>query len=1504
MFKPMVSVVLVIISANIALALPGSGTEADPWRIESFSDFNEFCADANYWDGYTRLEADVNLAGVTYGMAVIAPHSNRYSYDYDSAAFTGVFEGNGHKITGMTIDDVGSVNNYLGLFGCNRGEVRNLALEDATIVSAGLVRYAGGLAAWNAGEGSISNCSSIVDVNAIYAVGGLCGFNEGDITGCFAGGSVKGGMGYNHANKIGGLVGMNTGLVSDCYSSSNVNCLMDATDVGGLVGHNSEGTIRNCYSTGSVSGGAEKGGLCGKHSVAGAILHSFWNSETAGCLYSAGGWAVGTVEMKTESTYIGWNNGAWVLDEGADYPRLLWEGTAGDIIDYEYPRTYPGDGVSQAFEIGSSEDMVCMSRRPSDWDKGFILTGDIDMSLVVDYRPPSMFKGFFDGNDYAIENLTIVAVIIGNNYHLGVFGKMGVGSDVLNLGVKNVNILGGPYCRYVGGLCGENDSGRIRNCYTTGTVTGGQYSDDLGGLCGDNEEGEITDSYSRAVVSSGAGSHDLGGLCGKNEGVIADCNASGAVSGNMSFEVGGLCGENDEEGVINNCYSTGSVSGGGRVGGLAGDNAGKVSGCNSSGDVRGDWLVGGLAGANDGRGGIWNCYSTGDVDGVQNVGGLVGANDRGILSNCYSASDVTGLYTVGGLVGENDETIVSNCYSRGDVAGEDGAGGLVGYNNAGTIRKCYSFGAVSGNSQVGGLCGRHRTAGAVIDSFWNKDTAGVPYSAGGWAMSTAQMQIESTYSGWNDGSWIIDEGVDYPHLVWEGTVGDVMDYEYPRSYPGDGAEHAFELDSAEDMVSMSLRSSDWGKRFILTSDIDMSSVIGYRQPGLFTGRFDGQGHSLEKLTINANVTGNNYHLGAFGKIAEGAQVADLGVEDVNIIGGDNCRFLGGLCGKNEGFIIACFTTGSVSGGDNSDDLGGICGDNEDGAIVQSFSSVSVSSGDGSNDLGGLCGKNKGLITKCYATGAVLGGASTEEVGGFCGENDSPGSISKCYSTGPVSGSDDVGGFCGDEEGGLMRDCFWDVETSGLYASDGGTGRSTQQMQDIATYVSAGWDFMGESANGTSETWRMPEDGYPLLGFFDSPVPYPLAGSGTSGDPYLISDANELGMINWYFADCSFALTADVNLSGITWGTPVAPVFGGGFDGDGHKVSDMMIVGDGTLGMFGHLSQSGRVSNLGIDGCSVLGTGYRVGALVGRNAGGSVSSCYSFGGVIGGFEVGGLVGYNDQGGVSNCSSVCAVNGENYVGGLIGRNAGSNVSNCYSAGSIFGTSTIGGLLGRNDQGSVSNCYSTASVTGSFDCAGLVGYNNQSTISNCYSTGDASGEWSIGGLVAYNREGSLFNCYSTGDVWGNDICGGLVGRNSEGDLQDSFWDIQTQSHGVTESIGDNFGTFTNVGGLPTANMQMANTFTSAGWDFVGEAGNGADDIWAIHDGADYPDFVWKRVNLVGWCEVDSLDFAFFADRWMNADCGDNDDCDGADFDFSGAVDGEDLRIFSDHWLDGAAL
>lgn len=239
MYRIAFIVSLVIMSSQTAVGLSGSGTEAEPWRIESPADFKEFSADANYWAGYTRLETDVNLAVLTYTTAVIALDVNNANDEFDGTAFTGVFDGNDKRIINLVIDDGGVGNDYLGLFGyIYIGEVKNLGLEGCFV----------------SGE---------------YYVGGVVGLVEdGSVSKCYSSGSVSG---YWH---VGGLVGENRDIVSNCYSTCDVN---GAGDVGGLVGINSYSSVLNSYYKGDVSGVGYVGGLVGHN----------WRSSVLNC-YSTG----------------------------------------------------------------------------------------------------------------------------------------------------------------------------------------------------------------------------------------------------------------------------------------------------------------------------------------------------------------------------------------------------------------------------------------------------------------------------------------------------------------------------------------------------------------------------------------------------------------------------------------------------------------------------------------------------------------------------------------------------------------------------------------------------------------------------------------------------------------------------------------------------------------------------------------------------------------------------------------------------------------------------------------------------------------------------------------------------------------------------------------------------------------------------------------------------------------------------------------------------------------
>ena len=423
------------------------------------------------------------------------------------------------------------------------------------------------------------------------------------------------------------------------------------------------------------------------------------------------------------------------------------------------------------------------------------------------------------------------------------------------------------------------------------------------------------------------------------------------------------------------------------------------------------------------------------------------------------------------------------------------------------------------------------------------------------------------------------------------------------------------------------------------------------------------------------------------------------------------------------------------------------------------------------------------------------------------------------------------------------------------------------------------------------------------------------GTGDPNTPYQIATKDDLLALATDTNDYNkcFILTADINMGGQVFTKAIiAPstssnsnfqgtAFSGTFDGKGHKIMHFTINNPAYgyyLGLFGYIN-FGSVKNLGLENCSFIGLDY-VGGLVGLMDYGSISNCYSTGSVSGTDYVGGLVGFMDYGSISNCYSTGSVSGSSgydCAGGLVGRIWCGSISNCYSTGSVSGTDDVGGLVGENSNGSISNCYSTGSVTGAsglyyYYVGGLVGQNyGYGAVSNCYSTGSVSGTDDVGGLVGSN-DGSISNCYSTGSVSGTDDVGGLVGSN-DGSIAGSYF---LDTSGPDNEYGE-----------PLTDEQMKQQSNFVGWDFVNETINGPNDIWTINETIDYPKLVWPMVNLVssmfpfGWYEVDFVDFSVLANWWGRTDCATNNDCDGADFDFSGTEDIADLKIFCNYWLQG---
>ena len=194
--------------------------------------------------------------------------------------FTGVFDGNNRQISNFTYSSTGT--NYIGIFGYVEGvsgEIKNLYLVDPNI-NAGTGDYVGTLIGKVASNSSVSNCS-VENGNVLGDdyIGGLAGHNKnGTITSCYSACVVSG------SDWVGGLVGrLYGGTISDCYSLSNISGT-GTYGTGGLIGNIINGTVERCYSESTASGNYFVGGVVGDN-VSGTIrdCYSFGSvSGTAG----------------------------------------------------------------------------------------------------------------------------------------------------------------------------------------------------------------------------------------------------------------------------------------------------------------------------------------------------------------------------------------------------------------------------------------------------------------------------------------------------------------------------------------------------------------------------------------------------------------------------------------------------------------------------------------------------------------------------------------------------------------------------------------------------------------------------------------------------------------------------------------------------------------------------------------------------------------------------------------------------------------------------------------------------------------------------------------------------------------------------------------------------------------------------------------------------------------------------------------------------------------------
>ena len=398
-------------------ALSGTGNQEDPYKIYRAIDLKNFRDLVNGENGnpaaWAVLMNDINLSSVCGESNSWTPIGTS-----EEKAYTGTFDGNGHKIENLYINTTDSRDDNQGLFGYVSGTVQNLTV-DGTVSGDW---HVGGVVGYNNG-GTVTGCifSDSGTVTGSSYVGGVVGLNLGNVINCAFSGSVTG------SDHVGGVVGDNFGGVKNCYNTGTVTS--SGTPVGGVVGYNDiSGSVTNCYNTGTVTVTGTDDYLGG---VGGVVGQNF------------GGTVENSYNTGTGTVTNCYNTGA--VSDGVDVGGVVgWNSSSGTVTN-----CYNTGAVSDGVDVGGVVGWNSSSGTVTNCYNTGAVSDGVDVGGVVGWNSSS---GTVTNcyNTGAVSDGVDVGGVVGYN-----FG--GTVENCYNTGTVSDGTTSG-------GVVGQN-SGSVTNCY-------------------------------------------------------------------------------------------------------------------------------------------------------------------------------------------------------------------------------------------------------------------------------------------------------------------------------------------------------------------------------------------------------------------------------------------------------------------------------------------------------------------------------------------------------------------------------------------------------------------------------------------------------------------------------------------------------------------------------------------------------------------------------------------------------------------------------------------------------------------------------------------------------------------------------------------------------------------------------------------------------------------------------------------------------------------------------
>ena len=580
--------------------------------------------------------------------------------------FGGTFDGGGHTISGLSIEDSLSP---AGLFGIvqKSGVVKNLHVE-GTVAPSGDSQNLGGIAGEN--HGTIEGCTFNGSVVGKRNVGGLVGQNAatGVIRSCEAAGAIFG------QNMTGGLVGCNLGAVVssknrayvniestdpaidlgdlsfefslDLSKLSQLDTVSISTDTGGIAGYSS-GAISECvneaaigyqhigYNVGGIAGRSSgqiractnQGAVCGRKDIGGIAgqMEPYVRTEVSGSQFSL---------MKSQLSEL--NSLVEKAVNDAEYG-------SGEISSrLSLIAGYLTDAADAAGDVRVNVDTDAITPPSIDADGNITFDPNVNVSDVVTVTNFNMVIGAITAAgsqlSYITENVKTTSTALSSDLR-SINSKF---TELSNTMFSAIASVGGSSADLV------TDASTVDiNTVTLGKVSGSKntaavYGDvNTGGIAGsiaieytldpeDDVTGDLSGSYRTQY---------------QYKSIVQACVNTGDISGKRSY-VGGIVGRMDL-GYVTSCEGYGSAASenGSYVGGIAGVTGATVCGNYAKCTLSGKKYVGGIVGSGvetkaDGSGSsvTWN-YSLVDITDCQQFAGAVSGSDTGTFEHNYYVSD-------------------------------------------------------------------------------------------------------------------------------------------------------------------------------------------------------------------------------------------------------------------------------------------------------------------------------------------------------------------------------------------------------------------------------------------------------------------------------------------------------------------------------------------------------------------------------------------------------------------------------------------------------------------------------------------------------------------------------------------------------------------------------------------------------------------------------------------------------------------------------------------------